>query len=628
MILHSITPYVVGSFCGLFVFYFGCRAFGASENLYWVALIFAIWTGSDARRIRDRMFGPEWFNGEVPIRRWFGVFVRLTVIHVGGLSCVAIGPVIGLLSGIPWYIPTLVALAGYVLARLYLVSPYYWSRFKFRRGRSLLGPREKSRQLLKLAARNGNATVFWGGNQVPLARDPIHYCIIGMTGSGKTVTQRLLMQSVLPLIRPGSDWRALIYDPKQDMISILHGMGLEATIAILNPFDARSASWDMAKDITSPAAALQAAAILMPVEDGPNRYFSAAAQHLVAGVMTSFIRSQRHWAFRDIILATKRPDHLRAVLNNTSDSALLAAQYLNVEPTASNILSTIASKMMLYEPIAALWHRSEQVGRSVSLEEWAQGEFILLFGNDETLRVPLNAINRVLFNRAGQLLQSPTQSTARRSWVFLDELAMAGKLDGLDALLTRGRSPFGISVVLGFQDIDSLKAPSLYGEHIANVIVGQCAAKAILRLDSERTARWASGAIGEVEAYESSVSRTRNNKGEGSYTVNEQLTKREAIMPSEILSMPLPTNGVMEGVFMHPDIGAYRDRFTFKSLLCRPAEVPNFISRPTEEQYLQPWDDDDIDRLGLQIPEGPSSPRTPANGPSYSPLDDIPRLTR
>jgi len=205
---------------------------------------------------------------------------------------------------------------------------------------------------------------------------------------------------------------------------------------------------------------------------------------------------------------------------------------------------------------------------------------------------------------------------------------MAGKLDGLSSLLTKGRSPYGVSVVLGFQDIDSLRAPSLYGEHIANVLVGQCAAKAIFRLDSPSTARWASDTVGEVEGYESTVSRTRNNKGESSYTVGEQYAKRDAVPPSAFLSMPRPANGEMEGVFVHPDVGAYWNRFSFRELLRAPAAAPNLVPRPTQEQLLQPWDDDDIDRLGLTVPAEPP-PSQPPTTRSLSPsLDDIPRMTR
>jgi len=48
------------------------------------------------------------------------------------------------------------------------------------------------------------------------------------------------MQSVLPDIREGRGNRALVYDAKGDVLSILAGMGLSCPVQTLNPFDSRS----------------------------------------------------------------------------------------------------------------------------------------------------------------------------------------------------------------------------------------------------------------------------------------------------------------------------------------------------------------------------------------------------
>ena len=113
-----------------------------------------------------------------------------------------------------------------------------------------------------------------------------HWAIVGATGSGKTLLQRLLMQSVLAQIRAGSGHRALVYDAKADVISILAGMHLACPVVILNPFDARSVAWDMARDITSPAAALQAATLLVPeAKNDSNPFFTNAARQLLHAVI-------------------------------------------------------------------------------------------------------------------------------------------------------------------------------------------------------------------------------------------------------------------------------------------------------------------------------------------------------
>jgi len=71
---------------------------------------------------------------------------------------------------------------------------------------------------------------------IPEASATKHFLFVGTTGSGKTLSLRMLMQSVLPTVE-SRDARALIYDSKQDMLSILEGTRLGSKIYILNPFD-------------------------------------------------------------------------------------------------------------------------------------------------------------------------------------------------------------------------------------------------------------------------------------------------------------------------------------------------------------------------------------------------------
>ena len=116
-----------------------------------------------------------------------------------------------------------------------------------------------------------------------------------------------MMESVLPKIGTGVDTRALIYDAKRDMIPILVGLGMGENIISLHPFDERGCAWDMAKDITSPAAADQAATVLIPHEKANSSpFFTDAARALMTGVMTVFIRKcSEKWTFRDVIVALK-----------------------------------------------------------------------------------------------------------------------------------------------------------------------------------------------------------------------------------------------------------------------------------------------------------------------------------
>ncbi len=454
--------------------------------------------------------------------------------------------------------------------------------------------------------------ILWGMLNLPSAVSTTHFLVTGATGSGKTITLRLLMQSVLPRIGWGEDCRALIYDAKQDMLSILAGMNLGCRVVTLNPFDKRCAAWDIAKDVTGPATAQQAASILIPENNQESQpFFSDASRHLLTGVLVTFLKTAPgRWTLRDVVLAMRSKERLKEVLSVLAETKDLLEYFAN-DYAAQNILSTLQSRMQRYEFIAAAW---EHATERVSLKEWLEGEFVLVLGNDEATRTALDAINQVIFKRLTELILALPESTTRRNWVFLDEVREAGKLDGLGRLLTKGRSK-GACVVLGLQDIDGLR--DVYGREVAHEIVGLCSNKAILRTDSPGTAEWASRLFGEREVLE--IRRTRSeNEGESkqpgqwsagsssgiSNSEQEQLSKREVVLSSQFMDMlpTNPTNG-LSGYYLIPTIGAYFARISGESiareLLPADESVPNVEPRLESEQYLSAWTDEDFRRLGL-----------------------------
>ncbi len=438
-----------------------------------------------------------------------------------------------------------------------------------------------------------------------------HIAIVGATGSGKTLLQRLLMQSVLPRIGKGLDQRALIYDAKQDVVSLLRGMDLHCPIVVLNPLDQRSAAWDMAKDVTSPAAALQAAALLFPkaVNDA-NPFFSNAARHLLYGVMVSLILgAPGRWTLRHLLLILRSEPLLKSVLSQWEATRHLT-QYCEHTATFQNILSTLLTRTAPYEIIAASWDRSST---RISLRAWLREESILVLGNDEDNRTAIDAMNQLIFKRITELvLAQPEkpQGSNRTTWVMLDEVRQAGRLEGLSALMTKGRSK-GAAVVLGLQDINGLR--NVYGREVADELIGQCNTKAILRLNSPETAKWAEGVVGTSEFLETrrSSSRNRNFQGVGlnaggsaGESVSSNIASRPLVLSSEFMDLPETSmeNG-LSGVFLSPVTGAFKDTLPGKWLreqLAAPcAQTVNHQPRPEAEQYLRSWSDQDAEELGM-----------------------------
>ena len=467
------------------------------------------------------------------------------------------------------------------------------------RGRNLSTGREAQWNLAR-SLESSDPGLQLGRLVVPSPVAYSHAAIVGATGSGKTLVQRLLMQSVLPRIGQGFGHRALIYDAKQDVLSVLAGMKLSCPIRTLNPLDARAAAWDMAADITSPASAFQVASLLIPESKGDsNPFFSSAARHLLYGALVAFIQKPGgRWTFRELLLTLREPVRLKYHLEKCEATRHLL-QYFEHTGTSQNILSTMLTYLAPFEVIAATWDHAPQ---SLSLTRWIEEESILVLGNDEANRTAVEAMNRLIFRRLSEIILSQPElsrfeADSRRTWLFLDEVREAGKLEGLSRLLTKGRSK-GAAVVLGFQDIAGLH--DVYGKDVAEELVGQCSIKVILRLNSPDTAAWASRLIGSREVIESRRSQSHDCRsplptlGPTGETLSHGVATRRVVLESEFFDLPVtsPPTG-LTGFFITPLTGAFKEHlpgsWLNEHLLAPDPNTPNFIPRPAQDQYLRPW---------------------------------------
>lgn len=489
-------------------------------------------------------------------------------------------------------------LAGGVLAPLILSAVLSGGdRFKpvTLRGTVLIAALEAQRRCVKLT-RPAELTIRLADVHLPERFSEQHVLVVGATGAGKTIALRLLLQSVLPRITPGSDYRALIYDPKQDMLEILSGLAPSCETIVLNPFDARSVAWDMAKDVTTPATAIQIASIIIEEEKGHNAFFAKAARDLFAAVMIALHNTRPgDWTLADVVNTLSNTDATRQLLEMVPYTHLIAEEHFGRQTnnTTANVQYTISANIAYLRPIAALW---EKATRRYSLQEWIDGNSILVLGNSETLRTPIDAVNRAIFQRLVELVLAQSESSTRRTWFFLDELKEMGRLDSLPSLLTKGRSK-GARVAIMFQTIEGLRA--VYGDRLANEIVGMCACKLLLRTDSPETAQWASSVIGEAETIRWMQSQQSGKHGE-SNSLSQQIVTTQAVLASELLRLPLANRECFHSFTIVPAIGIWRGITYFSKDLLPKGTAANFLPRPDADQYpLCLPDDDDNDQGGL-----------------------------
>lgn len=447
-----------------------------------------------------------------------------------------------------------------------------FSCYQIRLGRSRRRKRRfhRGRQLnrIKPESKRG-ATLRWGPLYLPESSATQHFLTVGTTGSGKSVIQRILMKDVLRSIHPSSDRRVLIFDAKNDAIDFLRQIDVSCPVLNLNPFSPESTgasrvSWHIAADITSPARALNLAAALIPSEkNGNNRYFTDSARQVLSAVIESFVRhSGEEWTFSELVHTTLSLQRVKDVLKRDPEGRETLSNFFGDERTGYYVFTTIVSRMSYFRPVADQWRLRR---RAISLRYWLNTESILLIGMNATADTALAALNEIMFRVLVEEVDMQGDSYTRRTWFWIDEARLSGPLlrnKMLPYLAVKGRSK-GACLLIAFQDIDGFREAA--GPRIANEIIAQCSHKALLRIESDETAAWASRIIGQYETLDVMKSKQGGLFGTGSDS--EQATKRDAVLPSEFFLIPIAnlTQGVA-GYFLSPTVGAVYQQILPKSM--------------------------------------------------------------
>lgn len=452
--------------------------------------------------------------------------------------------------------------------------------------------------------------LLWGRMPIPSYEATGHFAAIGATGSGKSTILRLLMQSALPEIGVANDTRALIYDAKQDVMPLLAAICPNARVVTSHPFDDRGARWEMSEDCQEPTVAIEIAFTLIPHDGDSQPFFPNAARHIVYGVMLSFMLTGAPWTFGTLVRALKDPKRIRSILRRHPQTREIIKQYFYDERLLMNIMSTLATKLLPFEPIAAAWDAART---SFSLRDWVTGNWILVLGNYESARTAIDAINRCLFKRACDLTLNLPNSDHRRSWFLLDELSEVGGRGGLPGLISlakKGRSK-GAALAIAFQSISGLRDPKIFGQYFTDEILGQIANRFFGRIECVATAEWASSLFGDEERERTSVTDSQGPGG-ASQSVSRQVAARRLVMPGELMSIEACNrqNG-LSGYFIVRAEGAYFDQIPgdelFAGQLIAPRDdVPEFVQRPTSAQFLSAWTPADQVRFGAATRKRPS----------------------
>lgn len=442
----------------------------------------------------------------------------------------------------------------------------------------------------------------WGGVTLPLSADELFFLITGSIGSGKTKFLTALLRGLLGTVRPESDRRLLVFDPRNELYSVLFGMDPECPVVTLNPADLRSAAWDIGRDVTDPAGALEIAGILLPKSKGDaNPFFDVMVRNLLAGVLLDLLlTAPGRYTLRDAVLILGSEGYLRQVIDRTPYNHHLRSAF---EPavTWKSIEATVAAKTAELRILAAYWHHARD---AVSLADWvADQSSTLVLGTDPRIETTSVAVNRLLVKRLSELILAGPEGTPKRTYLAIDELPALGgdqPVPGLADLCHRGRAR-GARVAVVFQTVEDLRR--IYTDHGAHALLAEFGNKLLLRAEDPAHAKWCSEVVGDTEDWEKEES-----WGPGGRTVRWVRYKRPLVPPAEFYQIlpATPANG-LNGYALSPFIdGVWKAQvpgaWVSAHLPRANPFVPAFVPRPAEHQYLPPFTEADLARLKLRRP--------------------------
>ncbi len=375
-------------------------------------------------------------------------------------------------------------------------------------------------------------------------RETGHMLILGLPGSGKTVTINNIILQIIERIKAARAERRraekiVIHDPKGD-----YAAWIPADMAIIiGPWDARHVAWRIGADVSTSALAHEIAAAWIPESKDP--IFSNGARSSLAGVIMYLQKTKgADWDFSDLsgILQLDPISLCRVAIEGypANSSILTMDEKNNPVVTTLNILTNMVSPLQWVHQIA----NADRIAKSkISLHDWILGNPkrpILVLKNDARYQSAGAGLFGAMLKTIASVIcgsEMPEIPPSKPGvWIIVDEYPQLGRETGkpVRQLEEFGRSR-GARVIVAAQD------PSQIID-----IYGRDAGRA--QMSMQQTIIY--GRLSAQSAHEVSVNSgrrliKRNNTQIGVRGIEHQSQYAEApvIDPSDVTSLSVTRRG-------------------------------------------------------------------------------------
>jgi len=389
-----------------------------------------------------------------------------------------------------------------------------------------------------------------------------HVLVVGGTGSGKSTAMKPLIDKI---VRSGE--QMLLFDPKSEFT-----MGF-AEPKILAPWDARSLSWDIARDMRNRLDMRRFAASM--IKESQDPMWSNAARQLLVGLMI-YLKSTRgnNWGWtelRDLIALPQAG--LLSIMERFHPEAIRAVEKASV--TTAGILINLASFCSSIFDLAEAWGDAP-MSRRVSFVEWTQGKSpfkqVILQGHGAYGELTKHYVDAIVGIFSAMVNSVEMEDDPKRKiWFVADECAQFKA--PIRPLFEVGRSR-GVRCVFACQDFAQLE--ELYGAPTVKALMGMCGTLLVGQISQGETAESLCKAFGarEVERANYSSSFGAGNGPGRSTTLSYTRDEVPLYKPSELSSrLGLNTDGT--GVTMLLFTGGHGYELEWPLFDIKRARVPH-----------------------------------------------------
>lgn len=390
-----------------------------------------------------------------------------------------------------------------------------------------------------------------------------HVLLVAGTGAGKSTVLRPLIDKVV-----NAKEQMLLFDPKSEFT-----MGF-AGPSLLAPWDERSLSWDIAKDMRNVLDMRRFAATM--IKESQDPMWSNASRQLLVGLMI-YLKATRglNWGWlelRDLIALPQAK--LLEIMKRWHPEAERAVEKASV--TTAGILINLASFCASISDLAEAWGDVPR-SRRISFIEWIQGKSrfkqVILQGHGAYGELTKSYVEGIIGVVSAMVNSVEMEDDPNRKiWFIADEFPQMGKVP-VRPLFEVGRSR-GLRCVVACQDFAQLE--EIHGASMVKALISMCGTLLVGQIMQGETAEQLCKAFGarEVERANTSSSASGGAGAGGSTTLSFNRDEVPLYKPSELTSrLGLTEDGL--GVVMMLFTGGHAYELKWPMFQMRRVRAPH-----------------------------------------------------